>query len=434
MLIWRSAVTAVYKSSTKATPPALLRSYDSRREPPVEGRCTIWQAGRATSATALAFKPIHIGQSIFLDEGSGKFNPSPIALDEAVLNEWPGRQIGVLMSVGTGKRPSSANDHHQLWWEDYVSSSMGDFAEARRKLISKIEGCEETHKYMVNKHLLDRGVPLENYYRLNVDVGVGEFGMNEWNRLAEISTNTRKYLAQSDVKHMTSDAARKMGAIHRANVRWNRAQAGLPDNRLSFEEPLDAAVNNGNPPPPAVPGAVELPAEDVPANTGYQHASHSHSNSTHSSGMLSPIYMHRLSEDDKFLVVAPATLSDGTTGVGDTTDSAAAPVPSSTTYSSDGWTSSYAPDPRTSTDYARPAAFGINVTAPDVQPVSIALPPPLPPKTPLQANGIGGPHLRVSSSPVSSWHSATSSVSTLPYPDTDGPPPIVSLARKPELR
>lgn len=55
---------------------------------------------------------------------------------------------------------------------------MGEFAEARRKLIGKIEGCEETHTFMKHKHLADRNVDINNYYRFNVEVGVGEFGMN----------------------------------------------------------------------------------------------------------------------------------------------------------------------------------------------------------------------------------------------------------------
>ncbi|KAF5015664.1 hypothetical protein F66182_12918 [Fusarium sp. NRRL 66182] len=95
----KTAVTAVYKGSRANTPPVLLRSYDSRREPPPEFECTIWQAGRATSATGLAFKPIQIGQYVFIDEGSGNFNPAPQALDEAVVNEWPGRELGVFVSV-----------------------------------------------------------------------------------------------------------------------------------------------------------------------------------------------------------------------------------------------------------------------------------------------------------------------------------------------
>ncbi|KKY26369.1 putative patatin-like serine [Diplodia seriata] len=171
----KTAVTAVYKGTPKGGKAQLLRSYDSRAEPAPEFECTIWQAGRATSATGLAFKPIQIGQSVFIDEGAGKYNPSPQVLDEAVRNEWPGREVGVFVSIGTGKRPNGTGAQQHLWWEGFIGSGMGDFAEARRRLIAKIEGCEDTHEYMVKEYLAKRGVNQENYYRLNVEVGVGEF-------------------------------------------------------------------------------------------------------------------------------------------------------------------------------------------------------------------------------------------------------------------
>lgn len=72
----KTAVTAVYKNSPRGAPAAVLRSYDSRKEPPPEFDCKIWQAGRATCAIGLAFKPVQIGQSIFHDDGIGTFNPS----------------------------------------------------------------------------------------------------------------------------------------------------------------------------------------------------------------------------------------------------------------------------------------------------------------------------------------------------------------------
>lgn len=174
----KTAITAVYKGTPKNGLSQLLRSYDSRKEPAPEVNCTIWQAGRATSATGLAFKPIQIGQSVYIDEGAGKYNPAPQILDEAVCNEWPGREVGVFVSIGTGKRPGGTNTQQHLWWEGFVGSGMGDFAEARRRLISKIEGCEDTHQYMLSDCLAKRGASRDNYFRLNVEVGVGEFGMN----------------------------------------------------------------------------------------------------------------------------------------------------------------------------------------------------------------------------------------------------------------
>jgi predicted acylesterase/phospholipase RssA len=170
----------VFKGTPKNGHSILLRSYDSRKEPPPEFNCTIWQAGRATCATGLAFKPIAIGNSVFVDEGAGKYNPSPQILDEAAVNEWPGRDIGVFVSIGTGKRPGGTNNRQSEWYESFLGGTMGNFAEARRRLISKIENCEEIHQQMLNSHLQKRGVPLENYCRLNVEVGVGDFGMNEY--------------------------------------------------------------------------------------------------------------------------------------------------------------------------------------------------------------------------------------------------------------
>ncbi|ODH13689.1 hypothetical protein ACO22_06998 [Paracoccidioides brasiliensis] len=278
----KTAVAAVYKGTPWDGSATLLRSYDSRKEPAPEFNCTIWQAGRATCATGLAFKPIQVGQHVFVDEGAGKYNPSPLVLDEAVVNEWPGREVGIFVSVGTGKQPAGTSHIPHEWWED-VSDSLGTFAEARRRLIAKIEGCEKTHQYMLKEHLAKRNVPRENYVRLNVEVGVGEFGMNEWHRLAEISTSTRTYLSRSDVQKMNQDAAVKLAKVHF----MHRRQGGSGEEGLgpiadssSFEEGREDGEmfqRQYRPVPPVppslqarprqpstieLPDAVELPGED----------------------------------------------------------------------------------------------------------------------------------------------------------------------------
>ncbi|KAK4121043.1 FabD/lysophospholipase-like protein [Parathielavia appendiculata] len=250
----KTAVTAMYKGSSKGGAPAMLRSYDSRREPAPEFDCKIWEAGRATCAIGLAFKPIQIGQSVFHDDGAGTFNPSVTALDEAAVNEWPGRDVGVFVSIGTGKRPKGSDANQSLWYEGF----LGEFAEARRKLIAKIEGCEKIHEYMKKEHLAKRGVNIENYYRLNVEVGVGEFGMNEWNRLADISTNTRRYLAREEEQRMVQGASSKLAKIHFAKQRWER---------LSLASAPDVAQKV---PDIELPLAVELPG-DIPASFPHPH-------------------------------------------------------------------------------------------------------------------------------------------------------------------
>ncbi|KAF2030827.1 FabD/lysophospholipase-like protein [Setomelanomma holmii] len=403
----KTAVTAVYKGTKKAgTGQILLRSYDSRKEPPVEPNATIWQAGRATSATALAFKPIQIGQSVFLDEGTGKYNPAPMVLDEAVCNEWPGRDVGVFISIGTGKRPDGTNQQQHLWWEGFVSGGIGDFAEARRRLVQKIEDCEKTHKEMKD-NLAKRHVNPENYYRLNVNVGVGEFGMNEWNALAEISTNTRMYLAEKGVQSMTLDAAAKIARIHFAKIRWDRALRG--DSQFGGPQAP-------NKPLPTVPDpsplAVELPAEEI---------SPEYRLTNPDGNRVSFQEPRRPSDNDKYLVMSsdeypqPVTYDMPPRHSGELVASGRR---SDELFNSreDSMHSSRAPSFEERLQQAHANA------------------PPRPPKTPLQdeakLSSLSAPR---PSPPGSSGHPRPPRGAPLPYPDNDGPPPVVNKATKPEF-
>jgi hypothetical protein len=402
------AVTAVYKGTKKAgTGQIFLRSYDSRKEPAIEPNATIWQAGRATSATALAFKPIQIGQSVFLDEGTGKYNPAPMVLDEALVNEWPGREIGVFLSIGTGKRPDGTNQQQHLWWEGFAAGGIGDFAEARRRLIQKIEDCEKTHKEMKD-HLAKRHVNPEHYYRLNVNVGVGEFGMNEWNALAEISTNTRMYLAEKSVQGMTLDAAAKIARIHFAKVRWERAQKGQSpyDGPQAPNKPLPGV-------PEPSPLAVELPAEEVTPEYRL----------TNPDGNRVAFQdQYRPSDNDKYLVVSSDEFPQPVTNDMPPRHSGELVAPgrrSDEQFNSgrpDSMHSSAAPSFEERLQYAHAHA------------------PPRPPKTPLQdearLSGLSGPR---TSPPSGSGLARPPRGALLPYPDTDGPPPVVNKATKPEF-
>jgi hypothetical protein len=396
-------VTAVYKGAHRGDPPALLRSYRSRKKPSPEFKCTIWQAGRATCATKLAFKPIQIGQSVFLDEGEGMinldqsptYNPAPHVLDEALINEWPGQEVGVFLSIGTGKRPSGTGHLQTEWWESFVVG-LGDFAEAKRKLMLKIEGCEKTHEDMLANHLQHRGVQKESYHRLNVEVGVGEFGMNEWNRLPDIRNNTELYLNREDVREEISIAADQMAAIERRKQEYLSSRVTAKASHVETYKPVP-------PLPQPDPNAVELPGDELPSLFP---------RALSTPGPLypaSPPYSKQqpYASKDKFIVIPPAEgphyaphtpprrSNESTNGANIEQYRNGRPA------SSDG---SFIPSPRQSIEkYA----------------------PPRPPKTPIQVPGVEDarrytiPHGRYGNT-------------VLPYPDTDGPPPLVNMARKPQ--
>ncbi|KAI9704588.1 MAG: hypothetical protein M1820_005501 [Bogoriella megaspora] len=449
----KTAVTAVFKGTPKNAPAAMLRSYDSRREPAPEFKCKIWEAGRATSAIGLAFKPMQIGQSIFIDEGYGKFNPAPQALDEAVCNEWPGRELGVFISIGTGKRPSGTNAQQHLWWEGFVGGTVGDFAEARRRLVSKIEGCEETHQYMLSEHLKLRNVKSEDYYRMNVEVGVGEFGMNEWNRLAEVSTSTKLYLQKSRVQRKTAEAAAKLGRIHFAKLRYERLSYSRSQRFTNPRHSWESNSNHNSPRnshspgpyghepyiPPSDPSAVELPGDlGTTLPTQHEKAYDEYYN------------LHRPSiADQKFAIVPdndPQAFADDYSGLQtvDPDDPSTQPG-----YYSHPDRLPYHPQPtdnpkpqppprHPSHRYSRnsevpisavsnqsmePGDFNdfVSPTSPGAQQMPLrSSPPPIPPKTPIQK--MGSLSLR--------GYPATGG---LPYPVEDGPPPVVNMARKPEF-
>lgn len=371
----KTAVTAVFKGTPKNGHPILLRSYDSRKEPPPEFNCTIWEAGRATSATGMAFKPIQIGKSMFLDEGQGNFNPAPQILAEAAVNEWPGRDIGIFVSIGTGKRPGGTSKKQVEWYEGLLGT-MGNFAEARRRLAQKIEDCETTHQQMLSSTLQKYGVPIENYCRLNVEVGVGDFGMNEWDRLTEISTGTNLYLQTPEVERMIQQAAAKIGKIELTKRRLEGQ-----GRYISRGDPTGKSL----PPPPSNPDAVELPGEDVPPPSPIS------THYTPRTSTIHPPYPYASSQD-RFMVL-PSDIDQPRA-------SAEMPYRHSGEFSYD---SPYNISPRRSgEDYRGPE------------------PPPIPPKTPIYGDGgLRPPQSRMSTSNPK-----------LPYPDFD--PPIVNKLRKPK--
>ena len=416
----------------------MLRSYDSRKEPPPEFDCKIWEAGRATCAIGLAFKAVTIGHSLFHDDGGGTFNPSPHALDEAVVNEWPGRDVGVFVSVGTGKRPGGSDANQTMWYEGF----LGEFAEARRRLIDKIEGCERIHEYMTREHLLRRGVNVENYYRLNVEIGVGEFGMNEWNRLADISTSTRRYLGRAVERAMVQNAAAKLARIHRANVRHDRL-ADVPELvRTMSDIPEPMAVE--------LPGDIpEWPAHHTPpSRQSYESGSGDHL-AVHS-GSPSPRTSSERTRPPPTGAPPPPPPRPPAAG---SSPSRPAQPPSSSAASAAG---SHASDDRLVVTAPTPAQWRTNsgqdkivITSVDEhprrsgevgagaggrpthggpqQPYRIE-PPPLPPKTPLpEAQQAPVGHRK---RPVGGGSGGAS----LPYPMDDEAPPPVNRARKPDLR
>ena len=275
----KTFVTAMLQGSRKGAPPVLLRSYPSPVESVPSYRTTIWQAGRATCATAAAFKSVTIDQTTFLDEGVGMYNPALQVLDEAHLHEFADCDIATFVSVGTGKRlqpPVSAGSGpgaaaaaadaaaaaggRREWWEGIA---LEGFTEAKRRLVRRIDDCERVHRELVDgddggrPKLAQGGVAAQDYYRFNVEVGVGEFEMNEWNRLAAVATGTRRYLSQRETGRFVKECAAKLAAIAASRTQPQAQSQPQPQPPPQLKSPPLPRIDSPplpqlkSPPPPS---------------------------------------------------------------------------------------------------------------------------------------------------------------------------------------
>jgi len=96
----RVAVVAARELAIDAS-PTLFRSYPGVGLGNTDG-CAIWQAARATTAASTFFKPIIINDVTYLDGAIATFsNPAELAVEE-VRRIWPGCEIALLLSIGTG--------------------------------------------------------------------------------------------------------------------------------------------------------------------------------------------------------------------------------------------------------------------------------------------------------------------------------------------
>ena len=311
----------------------------------------------------------------------------------------------MFVSIGTGKRGRGTDHIKAKGWRSVIGYDENKWTRAGQHLMDKIEGCEVTHQYMLHEHLSKRQVNASNYYRLNVEIGVGEFGMNEWNRLTDISTNTRMYLSRQEVQSMNLSASAKLGKIHKAKMRWERsAKQNYESVRNSWQE----SVCDYEAPPPSNPMAVELPAseglsEPRPAS---QHTAPPHHVAPHQPPAYQPsplqTYQHKASDADKYPIVVPNEPRVSTDEYRPSTDNSHSNVPLRQSFERPGYSDGQVGQPRVSEDSQH-------------RPVNA---PPLPPKTPIGWRHPG----TLTRPPVGIM---------LPYPDTDGPPPPVNMARKP---
>jgi NB-ARC domain/Tetratricopeptide repeat len=201
-------------------PAVLFRSYRCRGSD--ASRSLIWQAARATTAAPAFFREVFIDipspGSWYVASGVG--NPSELALDEAKKLR-PTVTRYCVISVGTGHQtstvpisiPSALSQKDErpgvLWSKSQVedSAKLIKLAHGFLSYRAIAEACvaysinsDKVNENMMNVARSAKGGPGLYLYRFNVDQDLGQLGLCEWEKAAEIEDYAKSYMMQVQVK------------------------------------------------------------------------------------------------------------------------------------------------------------------------------------------------------------------------------------------
>jgi predicted acylesterase/phospholipase RssA len=265
-------ICPVFVVSTRgqvAGPVKLFRSYGFHRD-----RCPIWQAARATTAAPTYFPPAWVTlpspAEWYIDGGVTQNNPSPVALKEA-KELWKAKRC-FLVSVGTGiqkhanfigKKKPPDESKAQAEPEQQATTATSDTGKAKTSSGERTKGLLQATTSKIGKLFRTAKSPLRTaadkaaqvaqipagistsirfaeqlvklstesektngnvyaeahsgepsvqfpYFRFNVQNGMEEIGLEEWDNWVLITGVTRTYLESVDIPTKLEECAKAL--------------------------------------------------------------------------------------------------------------------------------------------------------------------------------------------------------------------------------
>jgi predicted acylesterase/phospholipase RssA len=206
-------VFAMSRYNMNAGIPCIFRSYQGTANQMPD--CAIWEVLCATMAHPELFKSIDIGEppmrESFVDGGMGCSNPIAHALAEA-KTLFPDRHVASVMSIGAG---------HARTIQIPKSSMLGRALPMNVLMAMKdiAMDSERAAQEMVVRFQRTTDV----YFRFNVDQGLQNVKLNDWERLNEVSAHTRAYMRRAETSGRMDQAVR---AIVERKTAISTAQIG----------------------------------------------------------------------------------------------------------------------------------------------------------------------------------------------------------------
>ncbi|KII83259.1 hypothetical protein PLICRDRAFT_58481 [Plicaturopsis crispa FD-325 SS-3] len=170
--------------------PVHLRTYNHGNQPSI--CCTIWQAARATSATIGLFKKIEIvsdGIPIsYVDAGTGYNNPTAELLKEANFI-FPSQFAACIISIGAGQVHRAIAPRPRALFQKNMPPGLAD------TMAAIATDCEKIAQDVAGRFSEEDNV----YFRFNVDQGLQDVAVAQWERMGEIKAHTEQYLLGYEV-------------------------------------------------------------------------------------------------------------------------------------------------------------------------------------------------------------------------------------------
>ncbi|KAG5642523.1 hypothetical protein DXG03_002596 [Asterophora parasitica] len=173
--------------------PRIFRSHDVPENQ--TANCKIWEAARATSAAPTFFKRVSIDHDglpeEFVDAGLGCNNPVNEVYNEAQLVFGRDREISCIVSIGTG-HPKVIGFSAPDKFERLLPVALIGV------LQSIATDCEKVAEDFERKYNSDPSKS-KVFFRFNVQQGLQDVSLAEWNKLADVKTHTTKYVQETAV-------------------------------------------------------------------------------------------------------------------------------------------------------------------------------------------------------------------------------------------
>ncbi|KAI5918527.1 FabD/lysophospholipase-like protein [Camillea tinctor] len=174
----KTIVLAMTKENVDAM-PTLFRTFDNMSR---FHDCTIWEVARATSAATTFFKSVKCGRDRieFVDAAFGFNNPCEVLIKEA-RKQFPQASIEQfrILSIGTGL------------------GEVVTIQDTRTSILRALKSIATTSKKVADR-LDEEYADTHKYYRLNVDRGLEDVTLADWEKSSKISAHTFNYLQEKE--------------------------------------------------------------------------------------------------------------------------------------------------------------------------------------------------------------------------------------------